>query len=104
MVTKTITVEFQMCQTILIPVKFFVRIRSTNGNIRDCLLFDCAFIISDVPQSIEKQNFRFFCLFGLFFLCFIFWKTVQILIFKVEYLANGLADFNDFGLTLQDIK
>ena len=30
------------------------------------------------------------------------WKTVPISIFKVEYLENGLADFNDFGLILQD--
>ena len=29
-------------------------------------------------------------------------KTVQMPIFKVEYLENGLADFNDFGVILQD--
>ena len=33
-------------------IKFYVRIRSTNGNIRNYLLFNCAFIISDVTQSI----------------------------------------------------
>ena len=32
------------------------------------------------------------------------WKTVQILIFKVEYLENGLGDLNDFGLILQDFE
>ena len=31
-------------------------------------------------------------------------KTVQIFIFKVEYLENGLADFDDFGLILQDFE
>ena len=29
-------------------------------------------------------------------------KIVKTSIFKVEYLENGLADFNDFGLILQD--
>ena len=32
------------------------------------------------------------------FLSFFSRKIVQISIFKVEYLENGLADFNDFGL------
>ena len=36
-------------------MKFYVRIKSTNGNIRDCLLFNSAFIISDVTQSIVVQ-------------------------------------------------
>ena len=31
-------------------------------------------------------------------------KTVQIFIFKVEYLEKSLADFDDFGLILQDFK
>ena len=31
-------------------------------------------------------------------------KIVQISIFKVEYLENGLADFNDFCLILQDFE
>ena len=31
-------------------------------------------------------------------------KIVQISIFKVEYLKNDLADFNDFGLILQDFE
>ena len=37
------------------------------------------------------------------FFCFS-WMTVQILIFKAEYLENGLADFNDFGLILEDFE
>ena len=52
-------------------IKFYVRIRSPNGNnIRDCLLFNYAFIISDVTQSIifhcsakppeKNHHFRFF--------------------------------------------
>ena len=60
-------------------IKFCVRIWSTNGNILDCL-----------------QTFSVFLSF------FFFWKTVQILIFEDEYLDNGLADFNHFGLILQD--
>ena len=31
-------------------------------------------------------------------------KIVDISIFKVEYLGNGLADFNDFGLILQNFE
>ena len=31
-------------------------------------------------------------------------KIVHISIFKVEYLENGLADFNDFGLILHDFE
>ena len=31
-------------------------------------------------------------------------KIAQISIFKVEYLENGLADCNDFGLILQDFE
>ena len=54
------------------PIAFHVRIRSTDENIRDWLLLNCAFIISDVTQSIcssvvakplKKQHFRFFCRF-----------------------------------------
>ena len=29
-------------------------------------------------------------------------KTIQILILRIEYLKNGSADFNDFGVILQD--
>ena len=41
-------------------IKFHVRISSTEGNIRDWLLLNCAFIISYVTQSIVfrfLQNF-----------------------------------------------
>ena len=31
-------------------------------------------------------------------------EIVQISIFKVEYLENGVADFNDLGLILQDFE
>ena len=41
-------------------------------------------------KTSKKQHFRFSVVFS--------GKTVQILIFKVEYLENGSADFNDFGL------
>ena len=34
---------------------FYVHIRCTDGNIRDYLLLNCAFIISDVTQSIVLQ-------------------------------------------------
>ena len=85
-------------------IKFFVCIRSADGNIRDCLLLICAFIISDVTESIvlpfvqnlSKTTFVFFVIFSR--------KIVQILIFKVEHLVNGLADLNDFGLVLQDFE
>ena len=79
-------------------IKFHVCISSTDGNIRDWLLLNCAFFISDVTQSTvlqflqnSKKN-----IFGFlsFFSC----------LFKVEYLENGLADFNYFGLILQDFE
>ena len=83
-------------------LKFYIRIRFTDWNIRDCLLLICAFIISDVTQPIvlqflqnlKQQHFRFFCRFSR--------KVVQILIFRVKYLENGLADFNDVGLIWKD--
>ena len=36
-------------------IKFCVHVGSTDGNIRDCLLLNCRFIISDVTQSIVLQ-------------------------------------------------
>ena len=33
-----------------------------------------------------------------------FFSRKIVSIFKVEYLENGLADFNDFGLILQDFE
>ena len=38
------------------------------------------------------------------FLSFFSRKIAQISIFKVEYLENGAADFNDFSLILQDFE
>ena len=84
-------------------IKFHVRISPTDGNIRHWLLLNCAFIIADVTiiycfsgfaKLLKKQHFRFFCRFSR--------KIAQISFIKVEYLENGLADFNDFGLILQD--
>ena len=86
-------------------MKFYLLLRSTDGNIRDCLLLICAFVITDVTQSIvllfvqnlqKNNNFGF----SVAFSC----KIVQISIFKVEYLENGLADFNDYDLILQDFE
>ena len=53
-------------------------------------------LFSVCAKPLKKQHFRFLCRF--------FRKIVQISIFKVEYLENGLADFNDFGLILQDFE
>ena len=86
-------------------IKFLVHISPTDGNIRHWLLLNCAFIIDDVTiiycfsgfaKLLKKQHFRFLCRF--------FSKIAQISFFKVEYLENGLADFNDFGLILQDFE
>ena len=83
-------------------IKFYVSIRSKNGNILNCLLFNHAIRISDVTQSIvfqfvqnlQKHHFRFSVVFPR--------KTVQI--FQVEYLENSSADFNEFGLILQGFE
>ena len=84
-------------------IKFHVRISPTDGNIRHWLLLNCAFIIADVTiiscfsgfaKLLRKQHFRFSAVLSR--------KIAQISFFKVEYLENGLADFNDFGLILQD--
>ena len=82
-------------------IKFHVRISSTDGNIRDWLLLNCVFIISDVTQSIALQFLQNNIFgFSVVFSC----KIVQISVLKVEYLENGMADFNDFGLILQDFE
>ena len=47
-------------------------------------------------KLLKRQHFRFFCRFSR--------KIVQISIFKVEYFENGMTDFNDFGLILQDFQ
>ena len=86
-------------------IKFYVRTSSTDGNIRDWLLLNCAFIISDVTESIVLQFLQNFQKNNIFGFSVVFSrKIVQISIFKVEYLENGLADFNDFGLILQDFE
>ena len=86
-------------------IKFHVRISSTDGNIRDWLLLNCAFINSDVTQSIVLHFFAKRLKNNIFWFSVAFSrKIVQISVFKVEYLDNGLADFNDFGLILQDFK
>ena len=65
---------------------------------RDWLLLNCAFIISDVTQSIVLQLLQNFQKNNIFGFCVVFSsKIVQISIFKVEYFENDLADFNDFG-------
>ena len=87
-------------------IKFHVCISSTDGNIRDWLLLNCAFIISNVTQSIVLQflqNFLKKATFSVFSVV-ISRKIVLISIFKVEYLENGLADFDDFGLILEDFE
>ena len=66
-------------------IKFYVHIRSIEGNIQDYLLLNCAFIVSDVIQSIVLQ----------------FAKSS---IFKVKYLKNTFANYDDFGLILQDFE
>ena len=86
-------------------IKFYLRIRSTDGNIRDCLLLICAFIISDVTQSIVLQFVQKPLKNNIFDFSVVFFrKIVQISIFKAEYLENVLADLNDFGLILQDFE
>ena len=81
-------------------IKFRARISSTDRNIRDWLLLNCGFIISDVTQYIVLQLLQNFQR-NIFGFCVVFSrKIIQISIFKVEYLENDLADFNDFGLIL----
>ena len=86
-------------------IKFYLRIRSTDGNIKDCLLLICAFIISDVTQCIALQFVQNLSKNNIFGFSVVFSrKIVQTSIFEVEYLENGLAAFNDFGLILQDFE
>ena len=68
-------------------------------------IVELSFIISDVTQSFVVQfvqNLQNNNIFG--FSVFFSPKIVQISIFKVEYLENGLADFKDFALILQDFE
>ena len=102
MVTTKVSQSYFRC------IKLFfheILLRSTDGNIRDCLLLICAFVVTDVTQSIVLlfvQNLQKNNIFG--FSVVFSRKIVQISIFKVEYLENGLADFNDYGLILQDFE
>ena len=100
---KNITIVYNVSN--YSSTEFYLCIRSTDGNIRYCLLLICAFIISDVTQSIvlrvcAKRLKNHIFDFSVFFSR----KIVQISIFEVEYLGNSLADFNYFGLILQDFE
>ena len=60
-----------------------------------CLIVHLSLLTSYDPlffSFCKKTTFSVFLSFS--------WKTVPISIFKVEYLENGLVDFNDFGLIL----
>ena len=66
-----------------------------------CLIVHLAFVTShnllfSSLYKTSKKHFRFSVVF--------YRKTVQILIFKVEYLENASADFNDFGPIFQDFE
>ena len=72
------------------------------------VILNCAFITSDVTQSIVLQFLQNFLkktnIFGssVFFLVKL--SKSQSLKLKLEYLKNGFAGFNDFGLSLQDFE
>ena len=84
-------------------IKFHVHISPTDGNIRHWLLLNCAFIIADVTMIYCFSGFAKLLKNSIFSFSVVFsHKFAQISFFKVEYLKNGLADFNDFGLILQD--
>ena len=67
-----------------------------------CLVVHLSFLTSYNPlffslcKTSKKNIFGFSVTFS--------WKTVQISICKVEYLENSFANFNDFGLILQDFE
>ena len=84
-------------------IKFHVRISHTDRNIRHWLLLNCALIIADVTIIYCFSGFAKLLKNNIFGFSVVFsHKIAQISFFKVEYLKNGLADFNDFGLILQD--
>ena len=85
-------------------IKFHAHISSTVGNIRDWLLLNCAFIISNVTQSTVLQFLQNFSKNNIFGFSVVFSRKIVQISIKVEYLENGLADFNDFGLILQDFE
>ena len=81
-------------------IKFHVCISPTDRNIR---LLNCAFIIADVTIIYCFSGFAKLLKNNIFGFSVVFSHIIaQISFFKVEYLKNGLADFNDFGLILQD--
>ena len=55
MVTTKISQLYFRCVKTIQSIKFYVGIRPTDRNIQDCLLLSCAFIISDITQSIVFQ-------------------------------------------------
>ena len=84
-------------------IKFYVHISPTDGNIRHWLLLNCAFIIADVTIIYCFSGFAKLLKNNIFSFSVVFSRKIaQISLFKVKYLENGLADFNDFGLILQD--
>ena len=82
-----------MCQTIY-PQNLFVPIRCTDENIQDCLLLNCAFIISDITQSIVSQFMQNFkkTTFSVF-LSFILVELSKFLSLKLNVSRMTLADF-----------
>ena len=94
---KNIAVLIQMCQTI--HAKHFMFVFCLEIEVFQtiyCLIVNVAFLTShnllffSSYKTAKKQRCRFSVVFS--------WKTVQILIFKVEYLENGSVDFNDFDI------
>ena len=84
-------------------IKFHVRISPTDGSIRHWLLLNCAFIITDVTIIYCFSGFEKLLKINIFGFSVVFLvKLPKSHSLKVEYLENGLADFNDFGLILQD--
>ena len=61
----------------------------------DCLLFNCAFISCDVTKSIVFNFLQNLLKTSCSVFCHYHPESVQIVILKVEYLENGLADFKD---------
>ena len=102
--TKNITVVFQMCQTIHPQNYMFVlAVQTEIFDTGYCWIVHLSFLTSHnllffrFCKTSKKNNiFGFSVVFSR--------KIAQISIFKVEYLENGVADFNDFGLILQDFE
>ena len=97
---KNTTAAFQMCQTIHSLTFMFVFGLQTE-------IFQNVYCLIVQFSSVTSQNLLLFSFakppknnIFAFFSRF----SVQILMFKVEYLENGLAVFNDFGLILQDFE